>query len=117
MGVTEVEETGTFNIQADIHQPEINCPGFFQLCNGNRLMASHQGNLLFANPNNNGALHFGISFKTPDEWKNQSQYFLSEPKNHTSSHVDQVKVRGGYSNIPILEHLKQRIYKSSEFLR
>ena len=26
---TEVEETGTFNIQADIHQPEINCPGFF----------------------------------------------------------------------------------------
>ena len=55
---TEVEETGTFNIQADIHQPEINCPGFFQLCNGNRLMASHQGNLLFANPNNNGALHF-----------------------------------------------------------
>ena len=70
---TEVEETGTFNIQADIHQPEINCPGFFQLCNGNRLMASHQGNLLFANPNNNGALHFGISFKTPDEWKNQTQ--------------------------------------------
>ena len=36
-------------------------------------MASHQGNLLFANPNNNGALHFGISFKTPDEWKNQTQ--------------------------------------------
>ena len=33
----------------------------------------HQGNLLFANPNNNGALHFGISFKTPDEWKNQTQ--------------------------------------------
>ena len=25
----EVEEAGTFNIQADIHQPEINCPGFF----------------------------------------------------------------------------------------
>ena len=35
-------------------------------------MASHQGNLLFFNPNN-GALHFGISFKTPDEWKNQTQ--------------------------------------------
>ena len=26
---TEVEETGTFNIQADIHQPEINCPRIF----------------------------------------------------------------------------------------
>lgn len=70
---TEVEETGTFNIQADIHQPEVNCPGFFQLCNGNRLMAAHKGNLLFANPNNNGALHFGISFKTPDEWKSKTQ--------------------------------------------
>ncbi|QZO90457.1 tetracycline-inactivating monooxygenase Tet(X) [Riemerella anatipestifer] len=70
---TEVEETGTFNIQADIHQPEVNCPGFFQLCNGNRLMAAHQGNLLFANPNNNGALHFGISFKTPDEWKSKTR--------------------------------------------
>nr|UHP20915.1 delta Tet(X) [Escherichia coli] len=69
---TEVEETGTFNIQADIHQPEVNCPGFFQLCNGNRLMAAHQGNLLFANPNNNGALHFGISFKTSDEWKSKT---------------------------------------------
>ena len=65
---TEVEETGTFNIQADIHQPD-KLSSIFQLCNGNRLMASHQGNLLFANPNNNGALHFGISFKTPDEWK------------------------------------------------
>ena len=70
---TAVEETGTFNIQADIHQPEVNCAGFFQLCNGNRLMAAHKGNLLFANPNNNGALHFGISFKTPDERKNKTQ--------------------------------------------
>ena len=77
---TEVEETGTFNIQADIHQPEINCLGFFQLCNGNRLMASQQGNLLFANPNNNGALHFGISFKTPDEWKKPNAGRFSKQK-------------------------------------
>ena len=69
---TEVEETGTFNIQTIfINQNKLSW--IFQLCNGNRLMASHQGNLLFANPNNNGALHFGISFKTPDEWKNQTQ--------------------------------------------
>src|SRR5699024_9541286 len=70
---TEVEESGTFNIEADIHQPEVNCPGFLRLCNGNRLMAADQGNLLFANPNNNVALHFGISYKTPDEWKNKTQ--------------------------------------------
>ena len=65
---SEVEETGTFIIQGDIYQPETNCPEFYQLCNGNRLMASHQGNLLVANPYNNGALSYGIIFRKPEEW-------------------------------------------------
>ncbi|MBS1681293.1 MAG: FAD-dependent monooxygenase [Bacteroidetes bacterium] len=63
-----VEETGTFIIQGDIHQPEKNCPSFFELCGGNRLMTAHQGNLLVANPFNNGALSYGIIFKKPEEW-------------------------------------------------
>jgi tetracycline 11a-monooxygenase, tetracycline resistance protein len=67
----EVEETGTFIIQGDIHQPETNCPDFFQLCNGNRLMTAHQGNLLVANPFNNGALSYGIIFKKPEEWNKE----------------------------------------------
>lgn len=66
----EVEETGTFIIQGDIHQPETNCPDFFKLCNGNRLMTAYQGNLLVANPFNNGALSYGIIFKKPEEWNN-----------------------------------------------
>ncbi len=66
----EVEETGTFIIQGDIQQPETNCPDFFKLCNGNRLMTAHQGNLLVANPFNNGALSYGIIFKKPGEWNN-----------------------------------------------
>ena len=64
----EVEETGTFIIQGDIYQPEINCPEFYQLCNGNRLMTAHQGNLLVANPFNNGSLTYGIIFRKPEEW-------------------------------------------------
>ena len=44
-------------------------------------MAAHKGNLLFANPNNNGALHFGISFKTPDEWKNKTQVDFQDSNN------------------------------------
>jgi tetracycline resistance monooxygenase len=64
----EVEETGTFIIQGDIYQPEINCPEFYQLCNSNRLMTAHQGNLLVANPFNNGALTYGIIFRKPEEW-------------------------------------------------
>ena len=62
---TEVEETGTFNI-CRYSSTRDKLSRFFQLCNGKPANAvSHQGNLLFANPNNNGALHFGISFKTP----------------------------------------------------
>jgi tetracycline 11a-monooxygenase, tetracycline resistance protein len=67
---SEVEETGTFIIQGDIYQPEINCPDFFQLCNSNRLMTAHHGNLLVANPFNNGALSYGIIFKKPEDWNN-----------------------------------------------
>jgi tetracycline resistance monooxygenase len=70
---TEVEDTGTFILQGDVPQPEINSPEFYQLCNGKRLMNSHNGNLLVANPYNKGALTYGIIFKTPEEWKHGSE--------------------------------------------
>ena len=65
----EVEETGTFIIQGDVIGPEIKCPEFYRLCNGNRLMSASRGNLLVANPSNNGALTYGVIFKKPDEWE------------------------------------------------
>jgi len=64
----EVEDTGTIIIQGDIPQPETKCPEFYQLCNGKRLMAAYQGNLLVANPYNNGVLTYGVIFKKPEEW-------------------------------------------------
>ncbi len=70
---SEVEETGTFIIQGDVYEPEINCPDFFRLCNGNRLMTAHEGNLLVANPFNNGALSYGIIFKKPEDWNNKNR--------------------------------------------
>ncbi len=70
---SEIEETGTFIIQGDIPQPETNCPEFFQLCNGKRLMTAYQGNLLVANPFNNGALSYGIIFIKPEEWNNEKR--------------------------------------------
>ena len=69
----EVEDTGTFIIQGDVSQPEIECPEFYKLCNGNRLMAAHEGNLLVANPCNKDALTYGIIFKKPDEWIHNNQ--------------------------------------------
>jgi len=65
---TVAEITGTFIIQGDVPQPEINCPEFFRLCNGNRLMAAYKGNLLVTNPDNKSALTYGVIFKKPENW-------------------------------------------------
>ena len=78
---SEVEETGTFIIQGDIYQPEVNCPDFFYLCNSNRLMTAHQGNLLVANPFNNGALSYGIIFEKLKEWNNAKRLDFQNTEN------------------------------------
>lgn len=67
---TQVEETGTFIIQGEVLEPDKKCPDFYQLCDGNILMSSYQGELLVANPSNHGALAYGITFRKPDEWTN-----------------------------------------------
>ncbi|MFP3590832.1 FAD-dependent oxidoreductase [Chryseobacterium sp. SIMBA_038] len=64
----EVEYTGTFIIQGEVFQPEIQCPEFFQLCNNNILMMANNGINLVANPNNNGALTYNVTFRKPEEW-------------------------------------------------
>jgi tetracycline resistance monooxygenase len=76
----EVEDTGTFIIQGDVPQPEIKCREFFQLCNGNRLMTAHHGNLLVANPNNGGALSYGVIFKKPEAWVHKNDLNFQKPE-------------------------------------
>ncbi|GGB97840.1 FAD-dependent oxidoreductase [Dyadobacter sediminis] len=66
----QVEDTGTFIIQGEVHDPIRKCPSFYHLCGGNILMSSYQGNLLVANPSNGGALAYGITFRRPEEWSN-----------------------------------------------
>ncbi|WP_326983892.1 NAD(P)/FAD-dependent oxidoreductase [Chryseobacterium sp. MYb264] len=63
---TLVEETGTIIIQGDVEQPEINCPEFFKLCDGKRLMTAHKGTLIVANPFNKESLTYGVIFKKPE---------------------------------------------------
>lgn len=65
----EIEDTGTFIIQGDVPQPEINCPEFYKLCNGSRLMTAYHGNLFVANPRNNDMLSYGIIFKKPEQFE------------------------------------------------
>lgn len=70
----QVEDTGTFIIQGDVPEPQMACPHFYQLCDGNRLMTAHEGNLLVANPFNNGALTYGVIFKQPEEWMHDNGF-------------------------------------------
>lgn len=72
---TAVEDTGTFIIQGDVAGPETKCPKFYWSCDGNRLMAAYGGNLLVANPYNNGVLTYGVIFKKPEEWHHQKLDF------------------------------------------
>jgi 2-polyprenyl-6-methoxyphenol hydroxylase-like FAD-dependent oxidoreductase len=62
-----IEYTGTFIIQGEIFQPEIKCAEFYQRCNNNILMTADAGITFAANPKNNGALTYGISFRKPEE--------------------------------------------------
>lgn len=65
---TEVEYTGTFIIQGEVFEPEIKCTEFYQLCDNNILMTAGKGINLVANPNNNGALTYNVTFRKPEEW-------------------------------------------------
>jgi tetracycline resistance monooxygenase len=121
---SEVEETGTFIIQGDIHQPETNCPEFFQLCNGNRLMTAYQGNLLVANPFNNGALSYGIIFKKPEEWNNAKgldfqntdsviEFLLSRLLNWDEKYKQLIRSTTFFVGLPIRKFPLDKAWKSN----
>lgn len=63
-----VKETGTFIIQGEVQQPERNCETFYKLCDNNILMAASKGKAFVANPRNNGALSYAVTFQKPDDW-------------------------------------------------
>jgi len=64
----EVEHTGTFIIQGDVSQPKLKCPEFYRLCNDNIFMTASEGMTFVANPKNNGALSYAVTFRKPEEW-------------------------------------------------
>lgn len=65
---TAIQTTGSFIIQGDVQQPEITLPEFYELCDGHRLMAARNGNMLVANPCNGDLLSYGAIMQTPEEW-------------------------------------------------
>ena len=61
------EYTGTFIIQGEVFQPEIHCPEFYHLCNNNILMTAGKGINFVANPDNNSALTYNVTFRKDHE--------------------------------------------------
>ncbi|KFF06604.1 FAD-dependent oxidoreductase [Flavobacterium reichenbachii] len=62
------EYTGTYIIQGEVLNPEINCPDFFKLCDNKILMTADHGINFVANPDNNRALTYNVTFRKPKDW-------------------------------------------------
>jgi len=77
----EIEDTGTLIIQGEVYQPEINCPKFYRFCNGNILMAAYNGINLVANPDNNGALTYNVTFRNTEGWNSRINFQDTESVN------------------------------------
>lgn len=63
---TVAEYTGTMIIQGEVAQPESNCKEFYQLCDNRILMTAGGGINFVANPRNNGALTYNVTFRKPE---------------------------------------------------
>lgn len=63
--------TGTFIIQGEIFDPEVQCPAFFALTNRGNLMARGNAKMVFAQTKGTGALNYYASFREPADWLTQ----------------------------------------------
>jgi len=70
----EVEYTGTYIIQGEVYEPEIKCPELYNLCAGNILMTAGKGVNFVANPDNNGALTYAVTFRPPEGWEHEADF-------------------------------------------
>jgi 2-polyprenyl-6-methoxyphenol hydroxylase-like FAD-dependent oxidoreductase len=64
----EAEYTGTYIIQGEVYKPHINCKAFYKLCDSKISMVANKGINLVANPDNNGALTYNVTFRKTEEW-------------------------------------------------
>lgn len=60
--------TGTYIIQGEVLNPEINCPLFKKLSGEENTMALAERKMLFCQVKSNGALNYYLSFKTEENW-------------------------------------------------
>lgn len=104
--------TGTFIIQGEVYQPETTCREFYRLCNNNILMKAGEGITFVANPRNNGALTYNLSFRRPEQWlqenglnfqdKESISHFLSDSCAHWQDIYKQLfRVSTFFNGLPV----------------
>jgi tetracycline resistance monooxygenase len=77
--VTDIEPqyTGTYIIQGEVLNPEINCPSFKKLCKEENTMALAERKMLFSQVKSNGALNYYLSFQIDENWTEQENMDFS----------------------------------------
>lgn len=64
----EAQYSGTYVLQGNIAQPEIDCPGFLELCEDGNYMAFGEQKMLSTHFIAHGALNYYLSFRQPENW-------------------------------------------------
>jgi 2-polyprenyl-6-methoxyphenol hydroxylase-like FAD-dependent oxidoreductase len=77
----QVATTGTFIIQGEVSEPARTCPDVYLLCGGTNhiLMTAYQGLSLVVNPDNNGTMAYGVTFKEPADWPARRNLNFGDP--------------------------------------
>lgn len=75
----DVTYTGTFIVQGEVAQPALACQEFYQLCGKNILLFAGNGLTLVANPDNDGALTYNVTFRKPESWLQENGLNFQDP--------------------------------------
>jgi len=90
-------------------------------------MTAHQGNLLVANPFNNGALSYGIIFKKPEEWNSENEldfkhtdnvsvFLLNRLSNWSGAYKQLIRSTTFFVGLPIRKFPLDKPWKSNRLL-
>ncbi len=78
--VTDIvpQYTGTFVIQGEVFEPEINCPSFKKLCGEENTIVLAERKLLFCQVKSKGALNYYLSFQADESWMEKENIDFSD---------------------------------------
>lgn len=81
--VTDIvpQYTGTYIIQGEVFDPEINCPTFNKLCGQENTIVLAERKMLFCQVKSKGALNYYLSFQTDENWAEKENIDFKNKQN------------------------------------